>query len=105
MEETEIDPDAYCIVMTHIPILFETQLSAYKFDLGLAGHVHGGIVRLPFIGGLYSQEEGFFPKLCDGKHTLNNGQSLIISAGLGDSKPFPPRINNPPELVVIDINR
>ena len=105
MEKTEIDPDAYCIVMTHIPILFETQLSAYKFDLGLAGHVHGGIVRLPFIGGLYSQEEGFFPKLCDGKHTLNNGQSLIISAGLGDSKPFPPRINNPPELVVIDINR
>ena len=105
MDKTVIDPDAYCIVMTHILILFETQLSAYEFDLGLAGHVHGGTVRLPFIGGLYSQEEGFFPKLCAGKYTLNNRQSLIISAGLGDSRSFPPRINNPPELVVIDVNR
>ena len=105
MEKTEMDPSAYRIVMTHIPILFDTQLSEYDFDLGLAGHVHGGVVRLPFLGGLYSQEEGFFPKLCAGKYTLNNRQSLIISAGLGDSRSFPPRINNPPELVVIDVNR
>ena len=105
MEKTEIDPDAYSIVMTHIPILFESQLSEYDFDLGIAGHVHGGIVNLPFIGGLYSDEEGFFPKLCAGKYTLDDRQSLIISAGLGDSKSFPSRINNPPELVVIDINQ
>ena len=105
MEKTEIDPDAYCIIMAHIPILFEAQLSKYDFDLGIAGHVHGGIVSLPFIGGLYSHEEGFFPKLCAGRYTLNGRQSLIISAGLGDSNLFPPRINNPPELVVIDINR
>ncbi len=105
MDKTEMDPDAYCIVMTHIPILFEGQLSGYGFDLGIAGHAHGGIVNLPFLGGLYTQEEGFFPKLCAGQYTLSNQQSLIISAGLGDSKPFPPRINNPPELVVIDVNR
>ena len=105
MEKTEIDPDAYSIVMTHIPILFESQLSEYDFDLGIAGHVHGGIVNLPFVGGLYSDEEGFFPKLCAGKYTLDKQQSLIISAGLGDSKSFPPRINNSPELVVIDVNR
>jgi predicted MPP superfamily phosphohydrolase len=105
MEKTEIDPSAYCVLMTHIPILFETQLSQYAFDLGLAGHVHGGIVRLPFLGGLYSDEEGFFPKFSGGKTVLDRQQSLIISAGLGDSKPFPPRINNMPELVVIDISR
>ena len=104
MEKTAIDPNVYCIVMAHIPILFESQLSKYDFDLGVAGHVHGGIVNLPFIGGLYSDEEGFFPKLCAGKYALDNRQSLIISAGLGDSKSFPSRINNPPELVVIDIN-
>ena len=40
-----------------------------------------------------------------GKYALDNRQSLIISAGLGDSKLFPPRINNSPELVVIDVNR
>ena len=103
MEKADIDPSSYCIVMTHIPILFESQLSKYGFDLGIAGHVHGGIVVLPFVGGLYTAEEGFFPKFTAGKYILNKQQTLIISAGLGDSKPFPPRINNTPELVVIDI--
>ena len=74
-------------------------------DLVLSGHVHGGIVVLPFIGGLYTNEEGFFPKFSAGQYVLANGQTLIISAGLGDSKSFPPRINNTPELTVIDINR
>ena len=91
--------------MAHIPILFDTQLSAYDFDLGIAGHTHGGIVKLPFIGGLYTNEEGFLPNYVSGKYTLNKKQSLIISAGLGDSSFFPPRINNAPELVVIDISR
>ncbi len=105
MEKTDIDPSVFSILMAHIPILFETQLSGYAFDLGISGHVHGGIVKLPFLGGLYSHEEGFFPKFSAGKYILDNQQTLIISAGLGDSKPFPPRINNIPELVIIDINR
>jgi len=105
MNNTEADPSVYCIVMAHIPILFESQLSGYEFDLGVAGHVHGGIVVLPFLGGLYSDEEGLFPKFTAGKYTLENQQTLIVSAGLGDSRSFPPRINNLPELVVIDISR
>ena len=90
--------------MAHIPVLFDKQLSRYGFDLGLAGHVHGGVVRLPFLGGLYSKEEGFFPRFTAGKYVLDGKQSLIVSRGLGDSSPFPPRINNMPELVVIDIS-
>ena len=105
MEKTEIDPSSFCILMTHIPILFDTQLSDYNFDLGIAGHTHGGIVVLPYIGGLITGEEGLFPKYTAGKYTLSKQQSLIISAGLADSKPLPPRINNMPELVVIDINK
>ena len=105
MDNVDINPSTLCILMAHIPIIFEPQLSGYDFDLGIAGHVHGGIVVLPFIGGLYSDEEGFLPKFTAGKYTLENQQTLIISAGLGDSKLFPPRINNIPELVVIDINR
>ena len=105
MEKAEIIPSSYSVLMTHIPILFETALSGYDFDLGLAGHVHGGIVRIPFLGGLFSDEEGFFPKFSAGAYTLERQQTLIISAGLGDSKPFPPRINNTPELLVIDVCR
>ena len=105
LDKTVINPSVYSILMTHIPVLFDPQLSEYRFDLGIAGHVHGGIVNLPFCGGLYSDEEGLFPHFTAGKYTLSNRQTLIISAGLGDSKPFPPRVNNMPELVVIDINR
>ena len=103
MDNTSIDPSVYCVVMAHVPVLFDSQLSDYRFDLGIAGHVHGGIINIPHFGGLYSSEEGFFPTYCSGKYTLANQQSLIISRGLGDSK-FLPRINNLPELVVIDIN-
>ena len=105
MEKTKIDPSSFCILMAHIPILFKAQLAGYDFDLGIAGHVHGGIVNLPGLGGIYTDEEGFFPKFTAGRYLLNKRQTLIISAGLGDSKPFPPRINNMPELVVIDVNR
>ncbi len=105
MDNAETDPGAYSIVMAHIPILFKEQLSVYDFDLGIAGHVHGGIVRIPFIGGLYSHEEGLFPEFSAGEYVLNGRQTLIVSAGLGDSKVFPPRINNTPELVIIDVNR
>ena len=105
MEKTSIDPAAFSILMAHIPILFEPQLSGYDFDLGISGHVHGGIVVLPLIGGLYTREEGFFPKFTAGKYILDKQQTLIISAGLGDSKVFPPRIHNMPELVVIDVNQ
>jgi len=103
MEEMDFDPKAYCIVMAHIPILFDSQLSDYDFDLGVAGHTHGGIVNIPYFGGLISDEEGLFPTYYAGRYTLKRQQTLLISRGLGDSRPIP-RVNNMPELMVIDIN-
>ena len=103
MDGADIDPNAYSIVMAHVPMLFDSQISAYRFDLGIAGHTHGGLVDIPGLGGLYSDEEGFFPKYYKGKQLLSNGASLIISRGLGDSRQIP-RINNMPELLIIDIN-
>ena len=73
------------------------------FDLALAGHTHGGIVRLPKIGPLYTAEEGFLPDYAGGSYTLANNATLIVSRGLGDSSRAP-RINNVPELSVIDID-
>lgn len=103
MDNTSIDPSKFSIVMTHMPILFDSKLTDYTFDLGIAGHVHGGLVILPYLGGLYSDEEGFRPKYYAGQYTLSNNATLIISRGLGDSKNIP-RVNNMPELVVIDVN-
>lgn len=91
------------ICIAHVPTYFPEELENYSFDLGLAGHTHGGIVRLPKLGALYSAEEGLFPEYGGGVYTLDNKATLIVSRGLGDSGKWP-RINNVPELSVIDIN-
>ena len=55
------------------------------------------------FGPLYSAEEGFLPDYAGGSYTLANRATLIVSRGLGDSSQVP-RINNVPELSVIDID-
>ena len=73
-------------------------------DLALCGHTHGGMIRIPGIGGLYTPDQGFLPTLTEGLHQIGD-TSLVISRGLGDGKDKRiPRINNPPELVIVDIN-
>ena len=103
LDEMTFRDNAFRIMLTHIPILFREKLQPYPFELGLAGHTHGGLVRFPVLGGLYSDEEGFLPKWSGGAYPLENGAELIISRGLGDSRRIP-RVNNVPEVVVIDIN-
>ena len=102
-EFVKTDKSDYRIFVAHVPTYFSNVLTDYKFDLGLAGHVHGGIVRLPKVGGLYSSEEGFLPEYSGGEYTLKNKAKLIVSRGLGDSSDVP-RINNIPEISVIDIS-
>ena len=95
--------EGYRVVMAHIPTLFSDALQEYGFDLGIAGHTHGGIVRLPGFGGLYSAEEGLLPTNSGGRYALDNASALIVSRGLGSSEGIP-RVFNLPELVVIDVN-
>lgn len=97
------DLDGYKILLSHYPALYYEKLKDAKVDLALAGHYHGGVVRIPGLGGLYHPEEGFFPKYSGGKYSLTYG-TLIVSRGLGDHG-FALRINNRPELVIIDINK
>ena len=63
----------------------------------------GGQFRIPFIGGLFAPGQGLFPKLTSGRHT-KSGTDMIISRGIGNSS-FPVRINNHPELVVVELKR
>lgn len=100
--EQETDYD-FRICLAHIPTYFSDELENYSFELGLSGHTHGGIVRLPKIGPLYSAEEGFLPTYAGGSFTLSNGATMINSRGLGDSSRWP-RINNVPELTVVDVD-
>ena len=95
--------DGFKLLMTHFPSLYYDCLADVDFDLGVAGRFHGGQIRLPDGRGLFHIDEGFFPKYCYGEFSLTHG-TLIVSRGLGGNGHLP-RINNNPELVVIDISR
>lgn len=90
------------ICLTHYPELFLNKLLEKNIDIAFTGHAHGGHIRLPKIGGLYSNGEGFLPKLTAGVEEAADGTQVVISRGLGNHN-FLPRINNQPELVVVDI--
>ena len=102
------DPDHYKLLVCHEPYIFETFPEGYWSDLVLCGHTHGGVIRLPYIGGLYERENGLFPEKGEdsayiaGKYTVAD-KPLIVNRGLSN-RGFV-RINNQPELVVIDIGR
>jgi len=91
----------YKILIAHRPEMIE-EYKKYSFDLVLSGHTHGGQVRIPFIlNGLYSPNQGIFPKYAGGLYTHGN-LTHIISRGLLFN-PRLPRTFNPPELVIIII--
>lgn len=95
------DFDTYKILLAHEPQFFR-RYSRAGYDLVLCGHAHGGQWRLPFTGqGVYAPGQGFLPELTSGEHILG-ATHMIISRGLGNSE-FPLRINNRPEVVVIDL--
>lgn len=71
----------------------------YKVDYVLSGHTHGGVVRLPFVGGLFAPEEGFFPDYEYGLFEMN-GVTTYISSGLSGAESIP-RLNNRPEIVYL----
>lgn len=52
-------------------------------DLTLAGHGHGGLVRLPFTDGLVGTNHDFFPTYTAGLYRLEYGQ-MVVSRGLGN---------------------
>ncbi len=91
------------ILLVHYPEYFLGTLNHYSIDLAMCGHAHGGIVRIPRFGGLYSSDQGLFPELYEGMQTVSGGSVVVVSRGLG-GEGIIPRINNNPELVVVDVN-
>lgn len=92
--------DSYQILLAHNPEYFE-EYADWGADLVLSGHVHGGIMRLPILGGVVSPKFVFFPKY-DGGLFKRGSSTMVLSRGLG-MHTIPIRIFNPAELVVIHL--
>ena len=96
----QVQEDTFTIFLSHRPH-FVNYYKQTKFDLIVCGHAHGGQWRIPFVNkGLYSPDEGLFPKYTQGKFDLGI-PTMIVSRGL--CKNNVPRFNNRPELVVITV--
>ena len=94
------ESDGFTVLLSHRPELFDLYADT-GVDLVFSGHAHGGQFRLPFVGGLVAPNQGFFPRYDAGQFVEEN-TTMIVSRGVGNSI-IPFRINNPPEIVVVEL--
>ena len=92
--------DTYKILLAHRPDDF-ADYAALGFDLVFSGHVHGGLMRLPYIGGLFSPGMDFLPEYSGGLYY--EGQStLVLSRGLAGVLKIP-RLFNRLDIPVVTL--
>lgn len=90
----------YSVLLAHNPDFFPNY-AAWGADLVLSGHVHGGIVRIPFWGkGVLSPNVRLFPRYDGGIFYLENS-AMLVDRGLGEHT-IPFRLFNPAELWIIE---
>lgn len=88
----------FTLLLAHNPLDFEVYAD-WGADVTFSGHVHGGSVRLPLVGGILSPERKLFPKYKEGIY--RKGRSfMVVSRGLGRI-----RFANPPELVMVRLRK
>lgn len=85
-------PEAFC---------FKYACEDWDVDLILSGHTHGGLIRLPFIGGVIAPIQGFFPDVYYGRYRFYDS-TMIVTSGLAGYEGIP-RMFNPPEICVVTL--
>lgn len=96
------DPESYSLLLAHNPDYFP-QYAAWGADLVLSGHVHGGMVRIPFWGkGVVSPNVRLFPKYDGGLFEEGNSR-MLLSRGLG-MHTIPIRLFNPAEVLCVELH-
>ena len=94
--------DGYRLLLCHHPEVYRDYVSGRNIDLTLCGHAHGGQIQI-FGRGLFAPGQGLFPKLT---HGLYDGGKMLVSRGMTNgAKPRVPRINNPCELIILNMER
>lgn len=96
-----LEPRGCAIAITHAPELVDA-LGDAPLDLVLAGHTHGGQVRVPGIGALVAPGQGLLPRWDKGLYDLPAGRQLYIDSGLGTSI-APLRFFNPAQASLLTL--
>ena len=92
--------EGYKLLLCHHPEYFR-HISPLPIHLTLAGHAHGGQWRF-FGRGIYSPEQGLFPKYTAGLYEENR---LLVSRGMKVHNRPVPRLFNPPELLLLSLSQ
>ena len=97
------EPGLFTLLLAHRNDRFG-QYAAAGYDFVMSGHAHGGIIRLPFVGGVIGTSLTLFPEWTSGIYTLGDS-TLFVSRGMGNNTvPFKGfRIFNRPELAVVTL--
>ena len=95
----------YKIMLCHRPdsFVFGDASDYWKIDLVISGHDHGGQVVIPFKGGLYGGDQGWFPPYVHGLYRTGRIR-LFVTSGLSSEKQKLPRWNNRPEIAVLNVH-
>ncbi|WP_174613093.1 metallophosphoesterase [Virgibacillus ihumii] len=94
------NPDLFTILLAHEPD-YADRVTQYPVDVQLSGHSHGGQVRLPFIGDLYTPL--YAEKYVQGRHSLNDGKLILyVSKGIGTTR-VPYRFLCKPEINIFTL--
>lgn len=96
------DSGCFQVLIVHNP----AHMKAYKAwgaDLVIAGHLHGGIIRIPGIGGVISPQAQLLPKYSGGMYKDGNA-TYVVSKGLG-AHTIKVRLMNRAEVVVLHIGK
>lgn len=88
------------ILLAHHPDYFKAYCE-WGAELVIAGHNHGGLVRIPYLGGLLSPRLHLFPKYDYGMFA-HEKTHMLVSNGLG-AHTLKIRVNNIPEIQIINL--
>lgn len=93
--------DSVKLLMMHRPNTFIYTNDNWNIDAVFCGHDHGGIWQIPFIGGVYAPEQGFFPEYDKGEYDFGK-MKMFLLAGL-EGFYIVPRLFNRPEILEITV--
>ncbi len=99
LERFEREP-GFRLLMCHHPEMYRDYVRGRDIDLTVCGHAHGGQIQIGGRG-LYAPGQGLFPRMTHGFY--DDGKMLVSRGMTNGAKPRIPRINNPCELIILEM--